>query len=82
MGPNPPFSCGASTTYGHHSGKLYCKQRNLVTNSFDVDAELLGGCYCLKANLACTGLSLWRQLPTAINIYNDVSNHESRTTKN
>ena len=39
MGPNPPSSESASTTHGHHSGKLYLKQRNLVTNLFDVDAE-------------------------------------------
>ena len=31
---------GSSTTRGHHSGQLYRKQRNLYTNSFDVDAEL------------------------------------------
>ena len=29
----------SSTTHGHHSGNLYRKQRNLVTNSFDADAE-------------------------------------------
>ena len=40
MGPNPPLSESASTTHGHHSGKLYRKQRNLVTNIFNVDAEL------------------------------------------
>ena len=39
MGPNPPLSESASTTHGHHSGKLYRKQRNLVTNLFDVDVE-------------------------------------------
>ena len=39
MGPNPPSSESASTTHGHHSGKLYLKERNLVTNLFDVDAE-------------------------------------------
>ena len=39
MRPNPPSSESASTTHGHHSGKLYLKERNLVTNLFDVDAE-------------------------------------------
>ena len=34
MGPNPPWSASAS-----NSGQLYHRQRNLVTNSFDVDAE-------------------------------------------
>ena len=27
------------TTHGHHSEQLYRKQRNLVTNSFEADAE-------------------------------------------
>ena len=30
---------GSSMTHGHHSEQLYRKQRNLVTNSFDVDTE-------------------------------------------
>ena len=29
----------SSKTHGHHSGQLYRKKRNLVTNSFDADAE-------------------------------------------
>ena len=32
--------CGSSSTiHDHHSGQLFRKQRNLVTSSFDVDAE-------------------------------------------
>ena len=39
MGPNPPLSESASTTHGHHSEKLYRRQRDLVTNSVGADAE-------------------------------------------
>ena len=32
--------CGSSSAiHGHHSGQLFRKQRNLVTSSFDADAE-------------------------------------------
>ena len=34
-----PEGGDSSTTNGHHSGQLNRKQRNLVTNSFNVDAE-------------------------------------------
>ena len=34
-----PGGGDSSTTNGHHSGQLNRKQRNLVTNSFNVDAE-------------------------------------------
>ena len=76
MGPNPPSSESASTTHGHHSGKLYRKQRNLVTNLFDVDAEphVEDDATASKLIWHAWFVQLWRQLPTAINIYNGVSN--------